>query len=49
MFIQLIALIFLLTNSMMVFSAFPGIGIFNLIVAIILVIASLQVYVGLKR
>ena len=49
MFIQLIALIFLSVNSMMVFSAFPGIGIFNLIISIILVVSSIQVYVGMKR
>ncbi len=49
MFVQLLCLIFLLINSMIVFSVFPGIGVFNLIISIILVIASLQVYVGLKR
>lgn len=49
MLVQLIALIFLLVNSMMVFSVFPGIGIFNLIISIILVVSSLQVYVGMKR
>ncbi len=49
MFVQLLCLIFLLVNSMMVFSAFPGIGIFNLIISIILVVSSMQVYVGMKR
>lgn len=49
MFVQLLCLIFLLVNSMMVFSAFPGIGIFNLIISIILVVSSIQVYVGMKR
>ena len=49
MFVQLLCLIFLLVNSMMVFSVFPGIGIFNLIISIILVVSSMQVYVGMKR
>ena len=49
MFIQLLCLIFLLVNSMMVFSVFPGIGVFNLIISIILVVSSIQVYVGMKR
>lgn len=49
MFVQLLCLIFLLVNSMMVFSAFPGIGIFNLIISIILVVSSMQVYIGMKR
>ena len=49
MFVQLLCLIFLSVNSMMVFSAFPGIGIFNLIISIILVVSSIQVYVGMKR
>ncbi len=47
-FVLIMCFIFLLMNSIIVFSVFPVIGILNLIIAVILVVAGLHIHIGLK-
>lgn len=47
-FVLIICFIFLLMNCIIVFSVFPIIGILNLIIAVILVVAGQHIHIGLK-